>query len=351
MDIKEIMKAEHRKYQRLFILLSLILGGVLIVSISMGRAPVPIAETSRIIIGKLFSMEQLLKGIDDYRIAIVWDVRMPRILIGGLVGAGLAVSGSIFQAILRNPLADPYTIGVSTGAAFGAVLTIYLNIFIVAFTIPLIPVAFLFALLTLMVIIKIASNETVLESTHLILAGIIVSAILSSGISLIKSMAGEEVSAIVFWLLGSLAAKSWQQLLVSLPLILICITIASHFADDLDILSLGRQEAKNIGVNADKMVKLYLILAALLTAVCVSICGIIGFVGLVVPHLLRMGVATKHRYLIPLSAITGAIMLALADNLSRLLFTIEIPVGVITTLIGGPFFIYIFMKRKVKGGG
>ena len=348
--LKDIHTRETRKYKKLMAFFTAFAALTVLFSVSRGDASISVFETAKIIAGELFSADSLLASCDPQNASIVWDVRLPRILTGMIVGAGLAVSGSIFQSILRNPLADPYTIGVSTGAAFGAVLAIYVNIILGASLLPVMPAAFIFALLTLTVIIKIAGHNQTLNSSQLVLAGIIVSAILSSGISLIKSMAGEDVGAIVFWIMGSLFAKSWSQCLIALPIISICCIIAHSFADDLDILTLGISEAKNVGVNANKRMRMYLVIASLITAVCVSVSGVIGFVGLVVPHILRIGVSAKHRYLIPLSALLGGTLLCLADNISRLMFAIEIPVGVITTLIGGPFFIYLFMDRKAKGG-
>ncbi len=340
--LQDVLLKEKKKYNRLFVSLSILTILVIVVSVSLGDVKISISEIINIISSKY----NLGSGeISEFQEAIVWDIRLPRVLVGVLIGAGLAVAGAIFQSILRNPLADPYTIGVSTGAAFGAVLVIYLNM-VYSLFIPIMPVAFIFALATLFIIVKIAGFKETLHSSRLILAGIIISAILSAGISLIKSMAGEDVSAMIFWLMGSLSAKSWNQVLLLFPIITIVIVISHHYADDLDILTLGVNEAKSVGVDGEKRIKLFLVLAALLTAVCVSVSGIIGFIGLVIPHLIRMSFFAKHKYLIPISALVGGIMLSLADNISRLMFAVEIPVGVLTTLIGGPFFIYIYLSKK-----
>jgi len=314
---------------------------ILLISVTLGEASISVPEGFDIIKSKL-----LQQDIDeDIHAAIVWDLRLPRILCGILIGAGLAVSGVIFQSVLKNPLADPYTIGVSTGAAFGAVLTIYLNM-VYGLFIPITPIAFVFALVTLVIILKIAGFNHTLHTSRLILAGIIVGSIFSAGISLLKSMAGEDVSAMVFWLMGRLSAKSWSDVMILLPLVSIGTILAYTMSDDLDVLTLGINEAKSVGLDAEKSVRKFLVIGALLTAVCVSISGVIGFIGLIVPHFIRMGFTAKHRYLIPLSAVVGGVVLMLSDNVSRLLFQVEIPVGVITTLIGGPFFIYIYMNKK-----
>ncbi|WP_240840535.1 iron ABC transporter permease [Acidaminobacter sp. JC074] len=311
---------------------------LIVTTVSLGASEMSMADGYQVIFNKVFGLEN-----DEIKESIVWDIRLPRILSGFLIGAALSVAGVIFQSVLRNPLADPYTLGVSTGAAFGAVLTIYINM-VYSLLIPIMPVAFIFAGLTLVIIMKIAGRT--LHSTRLILAGIIIGSIFSAGISLLKYLAGEDVSAMVFWLMGRLSAKSWMDVVILFPLVMISIIISYAMSDDLDVLTLGINEARSIGVDANKRARQFLIIAAVLTAVCVSTSGIIGFVGLIVPHLIRMGFTAKHRYLMPLSALLGGLVLVLADSISRLMFQVEIPVGVITTLIGGPFFIYIYMNKK-----
>jgi len=345
--IKDQINAEKKKVMLLTTVLAL---GVFVIgtlSIALGRADISVMDVWKIIFAKIFYMERWLEGISEYKVAIVWDIRIPRILIGTLVGAGLAVAGTVFQAILRNPLADPYTIGVSTGAAFGAVVIIYINLFFSAIPIPVMPFAFAGALLSLVLVIKISKKNGQIQSTNLIIAGIIVSSILSAGISFLKSAAGEQVSAIVYWLMGSLAARSWNHVAIAFPMIVGGILLCQKYSDNLDIMSLGEREANALGVDTKKTMRVYLVVGSVITAVCVSVSGIIGFIGLIIPHLIRYGVSTKNRYLIPLSAFAGASLLMVADNFSRLTFDVEIPVGVLTTLLGGPFFIYIFAKRDI----
>lgn len=336
--LQNVLLKEKRKYYSLLTLGLIMMLVIIGVSVTLGEADISFSQGYKIIFNKLLAREN-----DAIMESILWDVRLPRILSGLLIGAGLAVSGVIFQSVLRNPLADPYTIGVSTGAAFGAVLAIYLNL-VFGFLIPVTPIAFAFAMMTLVLIMKI-SGQT-LHSTRLILAGIIVGSIFSAGISLLKSMAGEDVSAMVFWLMGRLSAKSWSDVLLLFPVVAISLILAFGKSEDLDVLTLGINEARSVGVDSNKSARFFLVIAALLTAVCVSTSGVIGFVGLIVPHLIRMSFSAKHRYLLPLSAVAGGLVLVLSDNISRLLFQVEIPVGVITTLIGGPFFIYIYMRKK-----
>ncbi len=346
LDIQNKMTHKKRKLIMMGILLFSLILFLMILSIHLGRADISPVEVLKIIYGKVTLQENALKDIKRADMAIVWDIRLPRILIAIFVGGGLAVSGTIFQSLLMNPLADPYTIGVSTGSAFGAVIAIYINLFIGEKPIPITPCAFLGAILTLGLVMKIANRKGYMSASNLIIAGIIVSSILSAGISFLKSASGEQVSVIIYWLMGSLDARTWNQVGISFPLILGGTIIAIYFSEDLNLLALGEKEARSLGVNTKKTKGIFLVTASVITAVCVSVSGIIGFIGLIVPHMLRFSLTSDNKALIPLSALLGSILLLFADNISRVLLNVEIPVGVITTLLGGPFFIYIFISRN-----
>ena len=344
------LSRQLKQRRRVLIMIGLFLAltGLIVAvsSVSLGQAEIRTISVIKILFAKLTFQAALLQDLPPSQVAIVWNIRLPRILVALLVGSGLAVSGAVFQSLLMNPLADSYTIGVSSGAALGAVLAIYINVFLSATLMPVSLFAFLGALLTLFVVIKIASRNGYVSPANLIIAGIIVSSIFSAGISLLKSLSGEQVVTIVSWLMGNLAARTWPQVLLALPVVLGGTIVCSYFARDLNLLSLGEQESRALGVNVQRIRRIYTITASLMTAVCVSVSGVIGFVGLIVPHLLRFALSSDNRALIPLSALLGGVLLLLADNVSRLLFALEIPVGVITTLFGGPFFIYIFVKRN-----
>ncbi len=318
-------------------------------SLNMGAMKISFLQILKIVIGKIFSKQELLSEIKSNVTAVVWEIRLPRILCSILVGAGLATSGVIFQAILQNPLADPYTVGVSTGASFGASLIIFLNISY-GLCLPISLGAMIFAGLTLAAVIIIAGRGVSWESSDLIMAGIIVSSFFSSGISLLKLLSGENVSAIVFWLMGSFSSKSWKDVFFISPMIFFGIALTMFNAQSLNIMTLGDDNAKALGVNASLTRLICLIIGSLLSAFCVCVCGIIGFVGLIVPHLLRYRLSADNKILIPFSALSGALLLCIADNITRTLASGEIPVGILTTLIGGPFFVYIFIKRKKTGG-
>ncbi|MBN2899243.1 MAG: iron ABC transporter permease [Clostridia bacterium] len=318
---------------------------LILISVGFGAVKVPFLTTVQLLLGKM-GWPSFAEVTKSYEAAILWDIRMPRVLIGALIGSGLAVAGCIFQAILKNPLADPYTIGVSTGAAFGGTLAIFCNLFLVQSLLPVPLFALAGAGITLMLVMKLSLVDGIRTKSSLILAGIIIGSILSAGISFLKAVSGEDVGAIIFWLMGNLSSKSWLDVLLAVPFIGVGILLANQYAMKLDIMTLGRQEAVTLGVDYDKTSRLYLVIASLLTAICVSVSGIIGFVGLVIPHLIRICVTTKNQYLLPISAIAGGIMLVGVDFLSRVLLPYELPVGILTTLLGGPFFIYIYASRK-----
>jgi iron complex transport system permease protein len=338
-------KAIRRKCLRLAVFLCIALVVLVILALGLGVMTIPADRILRIVWGKLSGNPDWHRGISPGMTAVVWELRLPRILTSILVGAGLAVCGVIFQGILQNPLADPYTLGISTGAAFGASLAIFLNI-VMGLALPISFTALVFSALTLMLVLLIAQRGSGLVSANLIMAGIILSAILSAGISFMKMLSGENVGAIVFWLMGSLSARDWNDAFLLTLVIPAAAVLASFFAADLNILTLGNRSAESLGVEVKRVRLFYLLLGAAITAVCVSVCGVIGFVGLIVPHLLRMAVTSDNRLLLPLSALLGGILLCAADTCARLLSSGEIPVGVLTTLLGGPFFLFIFLRRK-----
>ncbi|WP_053956456.1 FecCD family ABC transporter permease [Inediibacterium massiliense] len=341
-----ILQKKRYKEKVVAIVFIILLFCTFLFSINLGKASIDPMDVVKIIIGKITGNMQLYTNIEQSYEVIVWNIRIPRALIAIIVGSGLAVSGVVFQSLLMNPLADSYTMGVSSGAAFGATMAIYLNLFVDSFHVSVTVFAFIGAFLTLGIVMSIAKVKGYLSTTNLIIAGIIVSSILSAGIKLLKSMAGENVSAIVNWLMGSLAARNWEHVIISVPIIIFCMMVCIYFSEDLNLLCLGEKEAKALGIDTQKIQKIFLICGSLITAVCVSVSGVIGFVGLIVPHMLRFIVGSDNRILIPLSALLGGELLLLADTGARTLMNVEIPVGVLTTLLGGPFFIYIFMTRN-----
>ena len=329
--------------------LTLILGGVLIIMIlfcsSIGYISIPYSVTFKIILSKILQKQELLEGINKTYTYVVLDVRLPRVISAVLIGMGLSTAGVVFQGILLNPLADPYTLGISAGSAFGASIAIVFNILGASYCVPLF--AFVGAILTLVVVILLSLSNGTISSNNLILSGVIITAILSAGISFMKFIADEHVSVIIFWLMGSLTSKSWNDVALAFSFVVSGFWICFFLAKDLNLLALGDTTAKSLGVNTTLIRIVLLVTASLITAICVSISGIIGFVGLIVPHLMRFITGADNIKLMPPSAIAGGILLLGADTITRTVLPTEIPIGVLTALIGGPIFCLIF-KRKQK---
>ena len=320
----------------------------IILSATMGYMNVPAADVLAVVAGKFAGSVQ---GLDPVTVAVVADVRLPRILAAVLVGGVLAVCGAVFQAILLNPLADPYMLGISSGAAFGASLVIVLQVFGLALptavSIPLF--AFVGSIGTLFAVLALAAGDRRLSSTSLILSGVIVAAILSAAIGFLKFLADEQVGIIIFWLMGSLSGLTWDQILVLTPIAFAGLVICLLYGRDLNIMATGERAAATLGVHTVRLRWMLLVICSLMTAVCVSVSGIIGFVGLIVPHLLRHLIGPDNRWLIGLSFLGGGLLLLFADTLTRAVLPTEVPIGVLTALIGGPFFCVIFKKRQQDG--
>lgn len=335
----------------------ILLAVVIVVSTGMGFIEIGWGEVVGVILAKLGMGHVHLTGLDPVIPAVVWEVRLPRILTAAMVGGGLAVAGVIFQGILINPLADPYTLGVSAGAAFGAALALLLGISpLGAYTLPLF--AFAGALATLMAVLALSNGNAgaggttnTYSANNLILSGIIVAAILSAGISFLKFVADEQVAVIIFWLMGSFAAKTWVDVGLTAAFVGIGVAVALFYGRDLNLLALGSRMAASLGVDVRRTPMILLVTASLVAAVCVSVAGIIGFVGLLIPHLVRTVAGPDNRRLLPLSLLAGALLLLLADTLTRAILPREIPIGVLTALLGGPFFCYIFRRRQRSGRG
>jgi iron complex transport system permease protein len=331
----------------IIVLLFVLLFSAIIAATGMGFLSISPGEVLEIFYAKMFGLTT--DGINPTYPFVVMEVRLPRILTAALVGGGLAVAGAVFQAILLNPLADPYTLGISSGAAFGASLAIILTIFGIAvpvwFSIPVF--AFLGAMATLIGVFSLASTDNRLSSNSLILSGVIIASILSAGIGFIKYLADEQVSIIIFWLMGSFVGRSWADVATTFVVIIPGLFFMLYYARDLNIMALGERTADTLGVETARVKKQLLVCASLITAVAVSVSGIIGFVGLIIPHLLRMILGPDNRLLLPACFLGGAILLLGADTITRAWLPSEIPIGVLTSLIGGPFFCYIFRKKQL----
>lgn len=321
--------------------------------ISIGAVRVPFTDIAFIVGAKVFHLP-LSEHIDSMHATIVMNIRLPRVLLAGLVGASLAMAGGAFQGLLRNPLADPYTLGVSSGASVGAVCVLFFQIsiqFVGIFTLPLVSITAAF--LTIFLVLFFAKSiEPSMKVETIILTGIIFSSFLGALLSLMIALSGEELRQIIGWLLGSVSMRGWSYIQIILPFFLIGGFILMINARELNAMSFGEERAKHLGVSVERRKLAVLAAGSLLTGAAVAVSGTIGFVGLVIPHLVRMIWGPDHKRLLPLSLVVGAGFLILADLVARTIIQpAELPIGVITALIGAPAFAAILVRRRVERRG
>jgi iron complex transport system permease protein len=280
---------------------------------------------------------------------IFLHVRLPRVLMGFLVGGALAAVGVTLQALLRNPLADPYVLGVSSGAALGASLAMLLGIGTTVMLLPLLPLfGFIGGLFALVLIYRLAQSQGRLPIHSLLLAGVILNAILTALIMFITSIMEPNRSAgLMAWLMGSLTAPGYPALAVIVIYVVFVSAVLMYKAQVLNVLTQGEETARSLGIDTERVKKQLYALTALVTGAVVSVSGMIGFVGMVVPHAVRMMIGSDHRLLLPASTLVGGMFLVLSDTIARAIFApAEIPVGIVTALAGGPFFLYLLLWRK-----
>lgn len=327
------------------VILSLLLG------ISIGSLSIPFSIIIKIFLSQWFGLP-LTNDIPSNFVQIVMAIRLPRVVLAFLVGASLAIAGAAFQGLLKNALADPYTLGVSSGASVGAVFVIFFGIQLPlfrTFTLPI--VSIIFGLVTLVLVLLFTrAVERKMSVETIILVGIMFGAFFSALISLMIALTGEELRQIIAWLMGSVAMRGWKYTMMMLPFFLIGAILLLLNARELNAFSFGESAAMHIGVDVAKRKVMILIGASLLTGTAVSVSGTIGFVGLVVPHMVRLVCGPNHRHLLPLSLLYGGAFLVLTDLLARTIISPrELPIGVITSLIGAPLFALLFfqkMRRK-----
>jgi iron complex transport system permease protein len=282
---------------------------------------------------------------------ILFELRLPRVVLAMLVGSALAVSGAVFQVLFRNPMADPAIVGVSSGAALGAIAVIILGGGAALGGLGVSAAAFLGALIVALLVYRLARIGPTVQVATLLLAGIAVAAVISAVISLIMAFSGEEIRSIYFWLLGGLGARGWKAVAVAGPLVAVGIGMAAVFRHDLNLLALGEERASQLGLDVERFKRTAVAAGALLAAAAVAAAGVIGFVGLMTPHLLRLVLGADHQRLIPAVILGGAVFLVLADLSARtVLSPQEIPVGAVTALLGGPFFLYLLRREKRVAG-
>ncbi len=322
--------------------LAAVLSVACVVSLSIGSVSISPKDILRIIIS-LFNPHYHDR---DLYATVLIDIRMPRVLLGVLVGGGLAVAGVVFQVLLRNPLAEPYILGISGGASVGALISMALGVaswFAGAMSL----FAFIGALLVVVLVYMIGMKSGVLESEILLLAGVMVGAFLSAIVLALVVVIGDPVRNVLFWLLGNLGMAQSISVIVLVPFMAVVVFVLYLMAHAYNAIALGEETALQLGVPVRKVVILSYVVASLITGVLVSLSGAIGFVGLIVPHVCRKLFGPDHRVLIPASFLVGGIVLVLADLLARMLLApVELPVGAVTAVIGAPFFILLLKTER-----
>ena len=334
-----------RAYRLLLLVLALALALSCAASLGFGAAPVPLPRVLEILGQRLFDL-QPAQTVSSAQDSIVWLIRAPRVVLGALVGAGLALVGTALQAVTRNPLADPHLLGVSSGAALGAVIVVlYLGEFIGLLSLPL--AAFVGALMSMLLVLAIASRGGRLESDRLLLAGVAVSFVMMAASNLLLFLGDHHAaSSVIFWMLGGLGLARWELLWLPALCLALALLLLLGLARALNALMAGEHSAVSLGLEPRRVRLLVFVCASLLTGVLVSLSGAIGFVGLILPHVARFLVGAEHRRLLPVSALLGALFLVWVDVAARtLLAPQDLPIGIATAAIGGGFFVLLLRRR------
>lgn len=339
-------------YKRVFAVGLFLLIIVIIAATNFGVADISFKQTTLIIISKIPILNKFVstEGIKSTSVIILLNLRLPRILLSCLVGAALSVVGTSFQGIFKNPMADPFVLGVSSGAAVGATITMvflkeihFFGMSMVAFT------AFIGAIITTFLVYNIARVGTKVPVATLLLAGIAINYLLSSIISLMMTFNNDDIEKIVMWTMGSFSTAGWNEVILLFIIVVPSILFIATFSRDLNIMLLGEDSARSLGIDVNGFKKHIFVISTLMVAAVVSVSGIIGFVGLIIPHAIRMMFGSDNRVVIPFSALGGAIFLIICDTLARVIVPpSEIPVGIITSIFGVPFFIYLLYRTKKK---
>ncbi len=314
---------------------------------TIGSVEIPLLTTYQVMISKLPFLHTTpvwSSGIET----IVLDIRLPRVILAGLVGAALATAGATYQGLFRNPLADPYLIGVAQGASLGAVVGFLLPVSWSGLEVGAIPLfAFVGAIASAAIVYGLARVGKTLPVTTLILAGVALGALLGSVVSYLIISSGDKMHGIIFWLMGSFSLSRWMDVMLVLPYIIVGTVVILLYARSLNVMQLDEEQAQQLGINVERLKLVLLTAATLITAAAVSFVGTIGFVGIIIPHAVRLLWGADYRFLLPLSVLTGAIFLIVADLIARTIQApTEIPIGVITALCGAPFFLYLLRRRR-----
>jgi iron complex transport system permease protein len=325
---------------------------IIVLSAAIGVADISFLTAIRIMLSKIPGIGNLMlpENIDGTHMKIVLDLRLPRIIVSALVGAGLSIVGAALQGMFKNPMADPYVLGISSGASLGAAIAIVVGLEYTFLGIGYKTLfAFFGALATIICVYNISRVGNKVPTITLLLSGVALSYLLSSIVSIIMIFNRNQTEQIVFWILGSVSASSWEQVMLMFPVVFLGIIAIISFSKDLNVISTGEETAKSLGIEVEKVKKLLILICSVIVASCVSVSGVIGFVGLIIPHTVRLVVGSDHRALLPFSVIGGAAFMVVCDTIARnAIPPVEIPVGAITAMFGAPYFIFLLYKNKKK---
>ncbi|MDL2230899.1 iron ABC transporter permease [Bacteroidales bacterium OttesenSCG-928-L19] len=322
------------------IILAVIAGAL--IAASIGVVSVSLGDIFKIIAHKIGFIEEI--DIPRNIVTAFWELRLPRVVMSLLAGASLAICGALFQSIFRNPICDPYILGISSGASLGAAVAFILgwDILLLGITLP----ALVTALLTLFLIIGIAQIGKNRNTEKLLLTGIAINFMISAVITLLIVINQKEMSKIIFWTMGSFATVNWNDIYLLIPVMLITIFPLFYYSKELNIMQMGSDTAKTLGVNTTRVTGITLIFSSILIATVVSMCGVIGFIGLIIPHIVRLIFGNNNRQLFFYSLFFGAFFMLIADTFARTLaIPSELPVGSITAIAGAPYFIYLLLRK------
>ncbi|SPH19610.1 Hemin transport system permease protein HmuU [Ascidiaceihabitans donghaensis] len=319
--------------------------GSLSIAVSVGAVAVPLETVWSILVNKI-APDTITQDWSKGREAIVWKIRLPRAILACLVGAGLAMVGASLQAVTRNPLADPHLLGISAGGAFGAILALlHTGLFIGLLTVPLF--AFLGSLAATLIVLAVSQFASATSADRLVLAGVAVSFIVMSAANVLIFLGDPKAAhTVVFWMLGGLGLAQWNQLMYPAVVLLLCGTYLWLKSGTLNAMTIGDETATTLGIPVARFRLTIFVIGALITGVMVAFSGIIGFVGLMIPHIVRMLVGGDYQRLLPISALCGAVFLVWADIIARTVMAPDdMPIGIVTGLIGGVFFVWLLRKR------
>ncbi|MDZ4816717.1 MAG: iron ABC transporter permease [Verrucomicrobiota bacterium] len=347
MSQREVPAHEYQPKGFVLCVLGILVVGAAIVSAGIGTVSIPPIDVVKAIVSKITG--QML--VDDVTLNIVWNLRLPRLLLAVFSGACLAMAGLIMQALFHNPMADPYVVGASSGASSGAILALWLNVYGQWWGIGLAAIfAFAGSLGVTLLVYFLSARQGRVQMTTLLLTGLAIGGFMQAvSTLLLLQLESFELRGMLSWLMGSFANKRWEHVMILVPYSIVGLTAAFYWKGELNILSMGDEAAHHLGVNVERTKFALLVIATLLTAASVAVSGTIGFVGLIVPHLMRMVVGPNHRVLVPSSILCGGFVLLVADILARkVLPGSEIPIGIVTSIVGCLFFLYLLQRASKK---